>query len=95
MAVWCGLLYCGVVWCAVIAGIWLILNTTRARPPALGSGVTVATGTSDYTHTHTLTDTQSNTNTEIVMSDTELDDNKSEILDVCEDDNITEDEVKF
>ena len=29
------------------------------------------------------------------MSDTELDDNKSEILDVCEDENITEDEVKY
>ena len=27
------------------------------------------------------------------MSDTELDDNKSEILDVCEDENMTEDEV--
>lgn len=29
------------------------------------------------------------------MSDTELEDNKSEILDVCEDENINEDEVEY
>ena len=29
------------------------------------------------------------------MSDTELDDNKSEILDVCEDENINEEDVKY
>ena len=76
----------------------MILNTTGVRPTQpSASRVTVATGTSGYTHTHQDTDTQINTitNTNFVMSDTELDDNKSEILDVCEDENITEDEVKY
>ena len=82
----------------------MILNTTRARPPALGSGVTVATGTSAYTHINTTVNTyninsniniNSNNNINTVMSDTELDDTKSEILDVCEDENMNEDEVKY
>ena len=80
----------------------MILNTTRARPPALGSGVTVATGTSAYTHINTTVNTYSiyininiNSNSNTVMSDTELDDTKSEILDVCEDETMNEDEVKY
>ena len=78
----------------------MILNTTRARPPALGSGVTVATGTSAYTHINTTVNTHSininiNSNSNTVMSDTELDDTKSEILDVCEDETMNEDEVEY